>query len=295
VNLGIMGGALASGVGLAAVLRASAPAFDVLKIAGAIHLAALGVQSLRVAWTRISQEPAAPPLALPPLSESLAFRRRVRSNSRIRRSPSCRGTRSRSPTTIVLATEAAHYRPSASIGAAPGSRRWGLASIPGRTDRCQPLIDAGGVLSCRCHECRERWAMAADMRTELVLEALEMAVQQRRPARRLIHHSVHGSQYTALLFTGRCTQAGISVSMGSVEECFDNAVCESFHASLKKALIHRRPWPTRAEARSAIFEYIDGGFNPRRRALHARLPLTRRLRTGSPRHLAAATPLAAVP
>jgi putative transposase len=72
-------------------------------------------------------------------------------------------------------------------------------------------------------------------------------------------------QYTALLFTGRGEQAGISVSMGSVGDCFDNAVCESFHASLKKELIHRRPWPTRAEARSAIFRYIEGWFNPRRR------------------------------
>ncbi len=103
------------------------------------------------------------------------------------------------------------------------------------------------------------------MRKELVLEALQMAVERRRPARGLIHHSDHGSQYTALLFTGRCEQAGIEVSMGSIGDCFDNAVCESFHASLKKELIHRRPWPTRAEVRSAIFEYIEGWFNPRRR------------------------------
>lgn len=53
--------------------------------------------------------------------------------------------------------------------------------------------------------------------------------------------------------------------MGTVGDCFDNAVCASFHASLKKELIHRRPWPTRAEARSAIFQYIEGWFNPRRR------------------------------
>lgn len=109
------------------------------------------------------------------------------------------------------------------------------------------------------------WAMAGHMRKELVLEALQMAVERRRPAKGVIHHSDHGSQYTALLFTGRCEQAGIEVSMGSIGDCFDNAVCESFHASLKKELIHRRPWPTRAEARSAIFEYIEGWFNPRRR------------------------------
>jgi putative transposase len=109
------------------------------------------------------------------------------------------------------------------------------------------------------------WAMHAHMRKELVIEALEMAVQQRRPARGVVHHSDHGSQYTAVLFTGRCEHAGIQVSMGSIGDCYDNAVCESFHASLKKELIHRRPWPTRAEARSAVFEYIEGWFNPRRR------------------------------
>lgn len=81
----------------------------------------------------------------------------------------------------------------------------------------------------------------------------------------LIHYSDHGLQYTVLLFTGRCVQAGIEVSMGSSGDCFDNAVCESSHASLKKELIHRRPWPTRADARSHVFEYIESWFNPRRR------------------------------
>ncbi len=109
------------------------------------------------------------------------------------------------------------------------------------------------------------WSMASHARKELVIDAVEMAVERRRPAKGVIHHSDHGSQYTALLFTGRCEQAGIEVSMGSIGDCYDNAVCESFHASLKKELIHRRPWPTRAEARSAIFEYIEGWFNPRRR------------------------------
>jgi putative transposase len=109
------------------------------------------------------------------------------------------------------------------------------------------------------------WAMAAHARKELVIEALEMAVARRRPAKGLVHHSDHGSQYTAVVFTQRCEQAGIEVSMGSIGDCYDNAVCESFHASLKKERIHRRPWPTRAETRSAIFEYIEGWYNPRRR------------------------------
>jgi putative transposase len=109
------------------------------------------------------------------------------------------------------------------------------------------------------------WAMAAHPRKELVLDALQMAIEQRRPAKGVVHHSDHGSQYTAVLFTQRCEQAGVEVSMGSIGDCYDNAVCESFHASLKKELIHRRPWPTRAEARSKVFEYIEGWYNPRRR------------------------------
>lgn len=112
------------------------------------------------------------------------------------------------------------------------------------------------------------WAMADHLRAELVVDALQMALAQRKPdpaAGRLIHHSDQGSQYTAVLFTGRCEQAGITPSTGSKGDCFDNAVCESFHASLKKELIYRHAWPTRAEARTAVFEYIEGWFNPRRR------------------------------
>ena len=73
------------------------------------------------------------------------------------------------------------------------------------------------------------------------------------------------TQYTAVLFTKRCEKAGIEISMGSVGDCFDNAVCETFHATLKKEKIYRQSWPTRAEARTAIFAYIEGFYNPRRR------------------------------
>jgi putative transposase len=68
-----------------------------------------------------------------------------------------------------------------------------------------------------------------------------------------------------VLFNQRCERAGIEISMGSVGDCYDNAVCETFHASLKKERIYRRSWPTRAEARAAVFEYIEGWYNPRRR------------------------------
>jgi putative transposase len=109
------------------------------------------------------------------------------------------------------------------------------------------------------------WTLADHLRAELVIEALEMAVARRRPDRGLVHHSDQGSQYTSLLFTRRCRSVGIDVSMGSKGDCFDNAVLESFHATLKKDLIHRRSWPTRAEARSAVFEYIEAFYNRRRR------------------------------
>jgi putative transposase len=109
------------------------------------------------------------------------------------------------------------------------------------------------------------WAMTDHLRQELVIDALQMAISRRKPDSGVIHHSDKGSQYTAVLFTGRCKQAWITPSTGSKGDCFDNAVSESFHASLKKELIYRHTWPTRAEARTAVFEYIEGWYNPRRR------------------------------
>ena len=109
------------------------------------------------------------------------------------------------------------------------------------------------------------WAIADHLRAELVIDALEMAVARRRPDPGLIHHSDQGSQYTSLIFTRRCRVVAIDVSMGSRGDCFDNAVLESFHASLKKDLIHRRSWPTKAEARTAVFAYIEAFYNRRRR------------------------------
>ena len=111
------------------------------------------------------------------------------------------------------------------------------------------------------------WSIADHLRAELVVSALEMALYRRRPTPGLIHHSDQGwaAQYTAVLFGKRCAKAGVEVSMGSVGDCYDNAVCEAFHASIKKERIYRRSWPSRAEARAAVFEYIEGFYNPRRR------------------------------
>jgi len=108
------------------------------------------------------------------------------------------------------------------------------------------------------------WAMATHLRTELVLEALDMALGQRRPAA-VIHHSDQGSQYTSLAFGKRCDEAGVRPSMGSVGDCFDNAMCESFFATLECELLDRRRFKTQIEARMAIFEFIEGWYNPHRR------------------------------
>jgi transposase InsO family protein len=84
-----------------------------------------------------------------------------------------------------------------------------------------------------------------------------------------LRRPLESAQYTSLVFTRRCRAAGIEVSMGSRGDCFDNAVLESFHATIKKDLVHRRSWPTKAEARTAVFEYIEAFYNRRRR--HSRL------------------------
>jgi putative transposase len=108
------------------------------------------------------------------------------------------------------------------------------------------------------------WAMETYLRTELVLKALDMALGQRR-ADGVIHHSDQGSQYTSLAFGRRCEQAGVRPSMGSVGDCFDNAMCESFFATLECELLNRRRFKTQVEARMALFDFIEGWYNPHRR------------------------------
>jgi putative transposase len=85
------------------------------------------------------------------------------------------------------------------------------------------------------------------------------------PPNQALRRPLESAQYTSLIFTRRCRSVGIEVSMGSRGDCFDNAALESFHATLKKDLIHRRSWPTKAEARTATFDYIEVFYNRRRR------------------------------
>jgi putative transposase len=109
------------------------------------------------------------------------------------------------------------------------------------------------------------WSMATYLHTELVLDALEMALWNRRPDPGLVCHSDHGSQYTSLAFGRRCRQAGIAQSMGSVGDSYDNALAESFFASLECELIDRSRWRSFTEARMAVFDYLEAFYNPRRR------------------------------
>lgn len=109
------------------------------------------------------------------------------------------------------------------------------------------------------------WAMADHIRTELVIEAVEMALGRRRPAGDVIHHSDQGSQYTRLAFGQRLREAGLLASMGSRGDCFDNAMAESFFATLECELLARHRFPTRNAARLALFEYIEGFDNTHRR------------------------------
>jgi len=98
------------------------------------------------------------------------------------------------------------------------------------------------------------------MKTQPVLDQLEMAIRQRRP-KGVIHHSDHGSKCTSIGFEGRCRRAGILPSMGSVADCFDNALCESFLSTLECELIDRHRFSTRAEAQRAVFDFIEGWYN----------------------------------
>jgi len=108
------------------------------------------------------------------------------------------------------------------------------------------------------------WSMANHMRSELVLAALKMALDQRRPDQ-VIHHSDQGSQYTSIAFGNHCREAGVSASMGTVGDCFDNAMAESFFATLECELLDRTVFRTRDAARLEVFDFIEGFYNPKRR------------------------------
>jgi putative transposase len=108
------------------------------------------------------------------------------------------------------------------------------------------------------------WSMANHLKTELVLDALDMALAQRRPES-VIHHSDKGCQYTSYAFGKRCREAGVVPSMGSTGDAYDNSMAESFFATLEREVINRRRFKSQAEARMAIFQWLEGWYNPHRR------------------------------
>ena len=127
--------------------------------------------------------------------------------------------------------------------------------------------DRGGYLAVVLDAWSRRvigWAMDTHLRTELVLAALDMALAQRRPTD-VIHHSDHGCQYTSFAFGHRCRDADVRPSMGSVGDAYDNALCESFFATLECELLDRQRFRTQADARLAVFDFIEGWYNPWRR------------------------------
>ena len=107
--------------------------------------------------------------------------------------------------------------------------------------------------------------MADHIRTELVVDALQMAIWNRRPPPGTIHHSDHGSTSTSWAFGQRLREAGLLGSMGSIGDCFDNSVAESFFATLQTELLDRQAWTSRGELANAVFAFIEGFSNPRRR------------------------------
>ena len=108
------------------------------------------------------------------------------------------------------------------------------------------------------------WAFGERMTSDLVIQALNMALMTRKPES-VIHHSDQGSQYTSIAFGNRCKEMGVRPSMGTVGDAYDNAMAESFFASLECELIARRSWKTKTEARLVVFTWIESWYNPRRR------------------------------
>jgi transposase InsO family protein len=109
------------------------------------------------------------------------------------------------------------------------------------------------------------WATADHLRTDLVAQALTNAVTARRPTAQVIFHSDQGCQYTSTQYAHLADQLGVRLSVGRRGQCWDNAVAESFFATIKVELLDRQSWPTRARTHQAIFEWIEGWYNTRRR------------------------------
>lgn len=138
-------------------------------------------------------------------------------------------------------------------------------------DGCDPAPHRAGlgVLRGRARRVARRvvgWSIADHLRCELVVDALDMARWRRKPAAgQTVVHSDHGCQYTSWAFGRRLRQAGLLASMGSIGDCYDNSMIESFFGTMQRELLDRQQWATRQQLANAIFEWIEAWYNPRRR------------------------------
>jgi putative transposase len=120
------------------------------------------------------------------------------------------------------------------------------------------------------------WAVSNRLKRDLALQALNRAIALRNPPPGCIHHTDRGSQYCSHEYQKRMRQIGFKVSMSGKGNCYDNAAVETFFKTIKAELIWRQTWETRQQAEAALFQYINGFYNPRRRhsALGGKTPLT---------------------
>jgi putative transposase len=132
----------------------------------------------------------------------------------------------------------------------------GFLYLAGVMDLCSRRIGSRRIVG---------WAMADHLRTELCLDAVDMAIRSRKPGKDLIHHSDRGVQYASVDYVRLLQSHDIKLSMSRVGDCYDNAAMESFWGTLKTELVHHRQYQTREEAKRSIFEYVECWYNPRRR------------------------------
>jgi putative transposase len=170
--------------------------------------------------------------------------------------------------------------PAPTLSTGPSGRRprisFGLPTSP--TTRPGPA----SCTSRSSSTCSVGWSMAGHMRTELILDALDMAIARRRPGDGLVHHSDRGTQDTSLAFGRRAREAGIAPSMGSTGDAYDNAMAESFFASLETELLDWTSFRTRADARLAVFDYMEAFLEPPSPALRHGLSVAGRVREEVP-------------
>jgi putative transposase len=190
---------------------------------------------------------------------------------RVARLMQSEGLRGRRPRRFVPTTDSAHGDPVAPNTLA---RQFAVGTIPGR-DRIWasdityvPTREGWLYLAVILDLASRRvvgWALRATLERELVLAALGMALTHRQPERGVLHHSDRGSQYTSAEYRALLTAHGAEASMSRRGNCWDNAVTESFFATVKVELVHESDWATRDEARGAIFEFIEVWYNRERR------------------------------